>query len=210
MKSTAILAALIGSSAVTALEPRLAGTSEVVMTRTVTVTTFQQAGPTDGSMLANRDVHGNKGNKGKGPARGPAAASPRESMPSFHSVAQEVPRTEPTQRINVRGPMPMVVIPTPSAASSVGMPIAQNDDHGYASPSSHTIGSKPHNGTFNLMHVTNHTADHGKGKPQSKPHNDKEDLKEWVKNLEGTVSEKAKDLEDSALSKAKDMLNEVR
>ncbi|KAJ4396014.1 hypothetical protein N0V93_000230 [Gnomoniopsis smithogilvyi] len=209
MKSTAVLAALIGSSTVTALEPRLmeavSGTSEVVMTRTVTVTTFQQAEPTDGTISANRDIHSTKGHERKGSPRRRAVASPLESMSNFYGVAQEVP--EPTNAaINARAPMPIVVMPTLSSDPRVGQHIAESDKQGHAVPTDHRYGTKPHNGTFKFVHVTNYTADHGNGKP----HDDMTDLEDWVKKVEGTVSDKAKHMEDSALSKAKDLLNEVR
>lgn len=209
MKSTAVLAAVIGSSAVIALEARLEnpvlGTSEVVVTRTVTVTTFQQAGPTDGIKFANREVHNTKGHGRKGPSRSHAAASPPERMPSFHGVAPEVP--DPThEAINARSPMPIVVMPTLSAVSSVGLPVAESHKQGPAAPTKYRHGIKPHNGTFNLTHVTNYTAHHGK----VKHHNGMVDLKDWIKKVEGTVSDKANDVEKSALTKAQDLLNEVR
>lgn len=78
-------------------------------------------------------------------------------------------------------------------------------------------GVKAHNGTFNLVHVTNHTADQSKVKPGD----GMKDLKEWLKKIDGIVSDevdeikgsasnKADDMEDSVLSKVTNLLNEVR
>lgn len=210
MKSTAILLALMGSSAVTALEPRLVkpvtGASEVVVTRTVTVTTFQGAAQTHGNSFANQGVHRTKSGGRKGPASVRPVASPLEHMPSSYGVVKEVP--EPSnEAIAARAPMPMVVMPTISAALGTETPVSKNNRPGF----------KAHNGTFNLVHVTNHTANHGKGKPSD----GMEDLKEWLKKVDGTVSDKvdeikasisnkADDTEDSVLSKVTNMLNEVR
>lgn len=210
MKSSAILIALMGSSAVTALEPRLVkpvtGASEVVVTRTVTVTTFEGAAQTHGNSSANRGVHRTKSGGRKGPASVRPVASPLEHLPSSHGVVKEVP--EPSnEAIVARAPMPVVVMPTISAALGTETPVAKNNRPGF----------KAHNGTFNLVHVTNHTAHHGKGKPSD----GMEELKEWLKKIEGTVSDKvnkiegsitnkADGVEDSVLSKVTNMLNEVR
>lgn len=210
MKSTAILVALMGSSAVTALEPRLVrpitGSSEVVVTRTVTVTTFQRAAQTHANSSTNRAVHRTKSGGRKGPASVRPVASPLERLPSSHGVVKEVP--EPSnEAIIARAPMPVVVMPTISATSGTETPVAKNN----------RLGFKAHNGTFNLVHVKNHTATHGKGKPSD----GMEDLKEWLKKVDGTVSDKineikgtisnkADDVEDSVLSKVTNMLNEVR
>lgn len=123
-------------------------------------------------------------------------------MPGFHGAASEVP--EPTKEaINARAPIPVVVVPTPSASSAAGKPIAGNGAQGHAAPGGHRPGNKAHNGTFNLLHVMNHTADDRKGK-----HHDKAgDLQDWIKKVEDTASSKAKDVEDSALSKAQDILD---
>lgn len=55
------------------------------------------------------------------------------------------------------------------------------------------------------MHTTNHTAEHGTGKP----HHEMEGLKDWLKKVEAIVADKANEVEDSALSKAEELLNEV-
>lgn len=210
MKSAAILIALMGSSAVTALEPRmvkpLTGSSEVVVTRTVTVTTFQGAAPTHGNSTASRALHRTKSSGRKGPPRVSHGASLLEHMPSSHGVVKEIP--EPSainEALSARAPMPMVVMPTISVTSKIGTPAAQ-----------HRPGYKAHNGTFSLVHVTNHTATHVKGKSSD----GMEDLKEWLKKIDGkvsdtvngiqgTISNEADDVEDSVLSKATDLLSEA-
>lgn len=211
MKSAAIVIALMGSSAVTALEPRLAqplaGSSEVVVTRTVTVTTFQGASPTNGNSSAIRAIHRTKSSGRKGPPRVSHVVSPLEHMPSSHGVVKEVPEPSATnEALSARAPMPIVVIPTVSMTSETETPAPKNNETGF----------KAHNGTFNLVHVTNHTANRGKGKTSD----GMGDLTEWLKKLDGKVSDKVNeikgsisnkvdDVEDSVLSKATNLLSEA-
>lgn len=204
MKSTAILVALIGSSAVNAIELMesrpVTITSEVVMTRTVTITTFQAAEPTFSPLLEDRKVHRAKGSGRKAHSGGRPAASPLERMPGFHGAAKEVP--EPSKRaINARAPMPMAAIPTMSASAKAGMPVVQNDTQGFAAAKP---DMKSHNGTFHPLHRANHTANHGKGKS----HNEMDHLKDWINRVEKTAANKVDEVESSVSSKAKNLFTE--
>lgn len=135
MKCAAILAALIGSSAITALEPRLwkpaTGMSEVIMTRTVTVTTFQQAESTDGNILKYRDVQSTKGSARKGVPRNHTPAGSPDRMSSSQGVTEEIQGLV-KEAIDARATIPTVVMPT--VLSKIWTLVARSEKHGHAAP----------------------------------------------------------------------------
>lgn len=200
MKSTTFFVALIGSSAVSAIELRLAKSvsamSEVLVTRTVTVTTFQGAVPTNDNNFAQRCLQETQGSGGQALESGRPAPSPVENMPGVQQTngAQEIP--EPSnEAINVQAPMPKVIMPTIPAFSKVGKPVVGNGTQDYAAAVLRRPGTKAHNGTFPLLHVTNNTASDWK----DQHHNKTENFQKWRKNVEEGASSKVKQVQDSAL-----------